>query len=371
LIREGDTLTLHDLQFGYAREALGTEGLAKAHGRFVHALLEAWGGLELQLPATASRLFGQNQIDRYGLAHLVEHLAAAGDEDTIHALLAMEGVFFTASGGRATGNLWFTVHERSADIATYLRDVRTARRLAEEATDRSLTRGETAHGIGLEIRYALMLGSMVSIAGNIPPWLLPALVQTASGRMRWPTGSCRAEEGRPRRAAVRRDRRPAYPSRRARGKVVLARPRPGVLRDEMSAPGAQVPPVGRRGADHTDLRPARPPARRAPDTALLRRALFGWAFNPATRQVDPPPTVAKALAWVAAASLPVAALEDLGRVRGPGRLRLRRLDGRPAAAITRQAQARGVPSRLWLRRRTRPADREPGRPAAVEDPGDR
>jgi hypothetical protein len=171
------TFTLHDLQFGYARSALGTEGLAAAHDRFAQALLGAWGGLELGLPATASRLFGQSQTDRYGLAHLVEHLGAAGAENLIHALLAMEGSFFTAPGERASGNLWFAVHDRWADTATYLRDVHTARRLAEETTDRSVNPDEAAHGISLEIRYALVIGSVVSMAGNIPTWLLPALVE--------------------------------------------------------------------------------------------------------------------------------------------------------------------------------------------------
>jgi integrase len=42
----------------------------------------------------------------------------------------------------------------------------------------------------------------------------------------------------------------------------------------------------------------------APDAKVLRQALFGWAFNPATRQLDPPPETAAALAWAERASLP-------------------------------------------------------------------
>ena len=37
--------------------------------------------------------------------------------------------------------------------------------------------------------------------------------------------------------------------------------------------------------------------RGAPDPALLRRSLFAWAFNPATRDTDPPPEIAAALDW--------------------------------------------------------------------------
>jgi len=36
--------------------------------------------------------------------------------------------------------------------------------------------------------------------------------------------------------------------------------------------------------------------RGAPDPALLRAALLGWAFNPAARRGEPPPAAAKALA---------------------------------------------------------------------------
>jgi len=53
----------------------------------------------------------------------------------------------------------------------------------------------------------------------------------------------------------------------------------------------------------------------APDAKVLRQALFGWAFNPATRQLDPPPETAAALGWAERASLPVAELEDTATVR--------------------------------------------------------
>ena len=48
----------------------------------------------------------------------------------------------------------------------------------------------------------------------------------------------------------------------------------------------------------------------APEPKVLRQALFGWAFNPATRDTSPPPQITAALDWAGRASLPVADLED-------------------------------------------------------------
>ena len=62
----------------------------------------------------------------------------------------------------------------------------------------------------------------------------------------------------------------------------------------------------------------------APEARVLRRALFAWAFNPATRESDPPREIALALGWAARASLPVAALDDPATVRVAARGRFRR-----------------------------------------------
>ena len=53
----------------------------------------------------------------------------------------------------------------------------------------------------------------------------------------------------------------------------------------------------------------------APEPTVLRAALFGWAFNPATREQAPPPEIAAALGCAGRASLPVAELEDTATVR--------------------------------------------------------
>ena len=76
--------------------------------------------------------------------------------------------------------------------------------------------------------------------------------------------------------------------------------------------------------------------RGAPDPALLRKALFGWAFNPGTRNLTPPEETAAALAWIAAASLPVTALEEAATVRRALDACARTLAGKLAAATTQR-----------------------------------
>jgi len=80
--------------------------------------------------------------------------------------------------------------------------------------------------------------------------------------------------------------------------------------------------------------------RGAPEPSVLRRALFGWAFNPATRDQVPPPQIAAALDWATRASLPVAALEDTATARRALDACARALTGKAAAGAT-QRRARG------------------------------
>jgi integrase len=76
--------------------------------------------------------------------------------------------------------------------------------------------------------------------------------------------------------------------------------------------------------------------RGAPDPGVLRRALFAWAFNPGTRNLTPPGDVTAALEWIAAASQPVAALEDPDVVRAALGACARTQAGKPAAATTQR-----------------------------------
>jgi integrase len=74
----------------------------------------------------------------------------------------------------------------------------------------------------------------------------------------------------------------------------------------------------------------------APEGKVLRQALFAWAFNPATRDTDPPPEIAAALDWAERASLPVAELEDTATVRLALAACARNLTGKPAAGSTQR-----------------------------------
>ena len=64
---------------------------------------------------------------------------------------------------------------------------------------------------------------------------------------------------------------------------------------------------------------------------MLRQALFGWAFNPATRDITPPPHIAAALDWAERASLPVTDPEDTATVRLALGACAATLAGKPAA----------------------------------------
>jgi integrase len=73
-----------------------------------------------------------------------------------------------------------------------------------------------------------------------------------------------------------------------------------------------------------------------PEPLVLRRALFGWAFNPATRGQVPPPEIAAALDRAGRASLSVAGLGSPATVRLGLAACARNLDGTAAAASTQR-----------------------------------
>ncbi len=77
------------------------------------------------------------------------------------------------------------------------------------------------------------------------------------------------------------------------------------------------------------------PRRGRPDDVVIRRALFGWAFNTGRRAAGKPPAeVAEALTWVSGASRPVSSLRDLAMIRSVLDALTVRLDGKPAAATS-------------------------------------
>ncbi|WP_461013737.1 tyrosine-type recombinase/integrase [Streptomyces daliensis] len=77
-----------------------------------------------------------------------------------------------------------------------------------------------------------------------------------------------------------------------------------------------------------------PEAKGRPDEALLRRALYQWAFNAGRRKTDPPHDEAAALRWVAKHSPPLNNLDSAQRMRSVLDALAKRLDGKAAAANT-------------------------------------
>jgi integrase len=71
-----------------------------------------------------------------------------------------------------------------------------------------------------------------------------------------------------------------------------------------------------------------------PDTDVLRRALYGWAYNRNRWETEPPEEIAQALRWVEKNSIPISALEDASTVRLALDALSLRLDGKSAAPRT-------------------------------------
>ncbi len=146
-----------------------------AHTRIADFYIQRWGGWDASLSALQKiNPARDDTLDRYGLRHLVAHLKAAGREDEVHRLMRLE---WSDQQGeqRSAGfeNSWYTVHERVGDASGYLNDMDRAWQLAGQAYDGR----QSSSAIGLQCRYALMVASLCSLAGNIPPALLAALVE--------------------------------------------------------------------------------------------------------------------------------------------------------------------------------------------------
>jgi hypothetical protein len=110
-----------------------------------------------------------DQLSPYDMRHLVAHLAAAGRDQEVHRLLALE------TGEH--GNAWFSAHEAAGQMQDYLIDLQRAQRLAQQEP---LAGPRFSQGLGLQSRYALITASLNSLAGNIPIDLLLRLVESGT-----------------------------------------------------------------------------------------------------------------------------------------------------------------------------------------------
>ena len=169
-----ETMDMHSLQYAYARGRLGKERLRDLHGQLADAILDGWGGLVRGLPELpASRL--ANRVERYGVVHLAAHLDAAGRDDDIHQLLAVNAPI-SVSQPRQVRNAWYAAHTRIGQTIAYDADLRLAWDRAKASADRAQAEARPAPDIGREIRYALLSASLSSLTARIPPPLIAALV---------------------------------------------------------------------------------------------------------------------------------------------------------------------------------------------------
>ena len=102
--------------------------------------------------------------DDYIFDHLTWHMEKAGCVDLIHQLLREET--------ESKRNGWYLKCESLGKTAIFVGDVARAWKLAESEYETNPSRA-----IGLQCRYALITSSLNTIATNIPPELISALVE--------------------------------------------------------------------------------------------------------------------------------------------------------------------------------------------------
>ncbi len=154
---------LTDAEMAFVDELI--EATREAHHRLANYYLTKWGGMESRLPGLASA--ARESEEGYGLRYLGLHLEAAGRTQELHQLLALET--------EQHSNIWYAVKEQSDDIFGFVTDVTRAWNVAEGALKASPNKA--GEPLGLQLRYALIVTSLRSLAQNIRPSLLVALVE--------------------------------------------------------------------------------------------------------------------------------------------------------------------------------------------------
>ncbi|WP_424095889.1 NB-ARC domain-containing protein [Moorena producens] len=148
---------LHDLLHDLARRLVQPElglSIPSAHQQL----------LERYQTKTDKGLWHTLPDDGYIYSHLIWHLEKAKKINDIHQLLKEE----TPAGD----NGWYWQCERHAKTANFIKDVSKAWAIAAD----NFTENPT-ESISLQCRYALITTSLNSLAGNIPPELMAALVK--------------------------------------------------------------------------------------------------------------------------------------------------------------------------------------------------
>lgn len=138
----------------------------EAHDRIASTYLAEFGGLG-GLPALAADPgLGRND-GGYPLRYLTRHLESSTRISDLHTLLSAE---------TATRNVWFEAHNAAGTLDDYLADLSRGTHHARLATNDQVTSGHPATGLGLEVRYALMAASVVTLTARVGVPLLVRLV---------------------------------------------------------------------------------------------------------------------------------------------------------------------------------------------------
>ena len=168
------TRTDAELEFSISDRLEFRRAVLECHIRLSDVYLEVWGGLQQSLPLLAAEAEAAHWNGEYGLRYLPVHLEAAGRIDEIHQLLACEHTSETASSAE---NLWYLMHQRNGTPSVYLDQIKRAEQLALYSADSPQSSRTRLPGLDLVIRYRLIQASLVSLASNLPPELLSALVR--------------------------------------------------------------------------------------------------------------------------------------------------------------------------------------------------
>ncbi|MER6204629.1 hypothetical protein [Streptomyces sp. NPDC001642] len=148
-----------------------------AHSRVADQYLAEWGGLDEGLPKLLSTPRPSGRESGYGLRNVPFHLDAAGRVEDLHRLLACRPM---NREGQVSSNTWYEALNGSGDLSHFLSHVARARAAAERDGERARTDSTSppefhSGGLGLEIRYALILSSLASLAMNTPPQVIAAM----------------------------------------------------------------------------------------------------------------------------------------------------------------------------------------------------
>jgi hypothetical protein len=100
-----------------------------------------------------------SQLTEYELRHLPQHLVSIGSSRDLHRVLTWP----TA----ADGNAWYEAKDSTVGTAAYVSDVRLA----------WASIGDSPKGVAARGQYAVLISSINSIAGNLPPPLVTALAE--------------------------------------------------------------------------------------------------------------------------------------------------------------------------------------------------